>query len=70
MCYREVHCVKYACGHQTPSTERRVDCNSSQCRYSNAHNSNCHSCSTTCKQWLRPAQMVITQTSQSSCGHC
>ncbi|TFK31639.1 hypothetical protein BDQ12DRAFT_618541 [Crucibulum laeve] len=70
MCYREVHCTKHSCGHETPQSERRVDCGSARCRYSEAHDSSCKTCPSSCKQWLRPPQMIATATSKTPCTHC
>ncbi|KAF8188045.1 hypothetical protein BJ912DRAFT_851416 [Pholiota molesta] len=72
MCYREVHCTKHACGHEHPQSETRVDCESSDCRYSRVHTAGCppKTCPETCKQWLKPARTVVTGTSPSRCGHC
>ncbi|KAF9463206.1 hypothetical protein BDZ94DRAFT_629302 [Collybia nuda] len=70
MCHREVHYTRHCCGHDNPHFEYRVDCKSAQCRYSASHNIKCTSCSTTCKQWLRPAQSVVTAKMQALCFHC
>ncbi|KIM38839.1 hypothetical protein M413DRAFT_58199, partial [Hebeloma cylindrosporum] len=53
MCFREIQCIKHACGHEHPQSDRRVDCNSSRCRYSQLHDASCSpkSCSSTCQQW-------------------
>ncbi|KAF9008318.1 hypothetical protein BDQ17DRAFT_1237091 [Cyathus striatus] len=70
MCYREVQCTRHCCGHDAPKSEQRMDCGSSNCRYSSKHNPGCQTCPTSCKQWLRPAQTVVTSTSNSPCTHC
>ncbi|KAF8062508.1 hypothetical protein FPV67DRAFT_275564 [Lyophyllum atratum] len=70
MCYREVHCTRHSCGHETPHGERRMDCGSSRCRYSANHSAHCGTCTKTCKQWLRPAQTLVTAKAQTPCFHC
>ncbi|KAM6501046.1 hypothetical protein JOM56_004060 [Amanita muscaria] len=70
MCYREVKCVKHSCGHEAPIEDRRVDCGSNRCRYSSSHAAPCTDCSSTCNQWLRPAQMQVVRTDTQSCYHC
>ncbi|KIJ62079.1 hypothetical protein HYDPIDRAFT_95166 [Hydnomerulius pinastri MD-312] len=50
MCYRELQCIEYSCGHKEPFTESKVDCNSSRCRYSAQHVRGCLACSSTCSQ--------------------
>ncbi|TFK71127.1 hypothetical protein BDN72DRAFT_480244 [Pluteus cervinus] len=74
MCYRQVQCTRYGCGHDTPLSEHRsflqVDCSEANCRYSSSHLADCQSCKETCRQWLRPAQMVPKQTLSTPCPHC
>ncbi|PFH53504.1 hypothetical protein AMATHDRAFT_137447 [Amanita thiersii Skay4041] len=70
MCYREVQCTRYACGHEVPHSDRRVDCGSGHCRYSSSHATPCSNCASACKQWLRPAQMQVTRTERTHCYHC
>ncbi|KXN81987.1 hypothetical protein AN958_03334 [Leucoagaricus sp. SymC.cos] len=70
MCYREVKCVKHACGHGTPMSDQRVDCGSARCRYSSSHDASCANCTATCVQWLRPAKTIITHQSSSPCSSC
>ncbi|KAK0236285.1 hypothetical protein EDD85DRAFT_636079 [Armillaria nabsnona] len=53
MCYRKIDSTKYSCGHDIPHGDQRIDCNSARCRYSSAHQDNCHDYkSTSSKQWL------------------
>ncbi|KAF9472709.1 hypothetical protein BDN70DRAFT_818258 [Pholiota conissans] len=72
MCYREIHCTKHVCGHAHPQSDRKVDCNAANCRYSASHSPVCSpkTCPQTCKQWLKPARTVVTGNSPSRCGHC
>ncbi|KAK0236311.1 hypothetical protein EDD85DRAFT_637252 [Armillaria nabsnona] len=70
MCYRKIDSTRYSCGHDTPHGDQRIDCNSARCRYSSAHPDNNHDCKSTCKQWLRPSQNVVTKSSHSLCYHC
>ncbi|KIK07570.1 hypothetical protein K443DRAFT_128967 [Laccaria amethystina LaAM-08-1] len=70
MCFRKVQCTRYACGHDTPNAESLVDCGSTRCRYSKEHRGGCKTCSTSCKQWLRPAQTVVSFLSPLNCIHC
>ncbi|OAX38851.1 hypothetical protein K503DRAFT_690847 [Rhizopogon vinicolor AM-OR11-026] len=52
MCHRQVQCARHGCGHEEPIAEAKVDCQSSQCRYSAAHPRGCPTCPNTCAQWF------------------
>ncbi|KAG0696185.1 hypothetical protein DFH29DRAFT_813329 [Suillus ampliporus] len=51
MCHRQVQCARHGCGHEEPIGDAKVDCQSSQCRYSAAHPRGCPTCPSTCVQW-------------------
>ncbi|EKM75903.1 hypothetical protein AGABI1DRAFT_45720 [Agaricus bisporus var. burnettii JB137-S8] len=70
MCYRDVACVKHSCGHESPVSDKRVDCGSNKCRYSSRHNPACPNCTSTCTQWLRPARTTVTSRSDAPCSSC
>ncbi|KJA18708.1 hypothetical protein HYPSUDRAFT_190707 [Hypholoma sublateritium FD-334 SS-4] len=72
MCYREVRCARHACGHEHPQSDKKIDCGSPACRYSQAHSPACSpkTCPQTCKQWLKPARNVVVSNSPARCGHC
>ncbi|KAG1807423.1 uncharacterized protein BJ212DRAFT_1281911 [Suillus subaureus] len=51
MCHRQVQCARHGCGHDEPIGDGgKVDCQSSQCRYSAAHPRGCPICPNTCVQ--------------------
>ncbi|KAF9219203.1 hypothetical protein BS17DRAFT_433366 [Gyrodon lividus] len=70
MCYRELQCIEFSCGHREPFTETKVDCNSNLCRYSSLHARPCITCSSTCSQMLGRAQPRVAQRKESLCYHC
>ncbi|KIK91397.1 hypothetical protein PAXRUDRAFT_149584 [Paxillus rubicundulus Ve08.2h10] len=70
MCYRQLQCIEFACGHKEPFTESKVDCNLRECRYSSVHVRPCIACSTTCLQMLGRAQPTVAQRKESLCRHC
>ncbi|KAF9037394.1 hypothetical protein BDZ89DRAFT_946188 [Hymenopellis radicata] len=70
MCFRRLENTRHSCGHDITHGDHLVDCGSSACRYSSKHQANHHDCKNTCKQWLRPPQNVVTQTSGGPCYHC
>ncbi|KAI6165186.1 hypothetical protein EDD17DRAFT_1556419 [Pisolithus thermaeus] len=70
MCYREVYKTRRSCGHEEPTSERRVNCNSPRCRYSSAHPSHCPACHATCAQQLESARQMVTGIGDGLCYHC
>lgn len=70
MCYREVYQTRYACGHEQPTSERKVNCNSPRCRYSPVHPPNCPACHATCAQTLQRARMMDPRIGEGLCYHC
>ncbi|KAI6144994.1 hypothetical protein BKA82DRAFT_147645 [Pisolithus tinctorius] len=70
MCYREVFQTRYACGHEQPTAERKVDCNNRRCRSSSVHPSNCAVCHATCAQSFERARPIVTAVGNGLCYHC
>ncbi|EIW74068.1 hypothetical protein CONPUDRAFT_67894 [Coniophora puteana RWD-64-598 SS2] len=51
MCHRQLQCTRFACGHEEPVAENKIDCRSETCRYSCMHPRDCPRCTATCVQW-------------------
>ncbi|KAG2100698.1 uncharacterized protein F5147DRAFT_710141 [Suillus discolor] len=70
MCHRQVQCARHGCGHEEPIGDAKVDCQSSQCRYSAAHPRGCPICSSTCTQCMGRAQTIVVRNGNPMCSHC